>query len=248
MPTWRLRPLTWLFWIATLCATLTGWVKNPDADWLTMLLLAQVYVVSGWAAVGKSHRLVKGAALVLAPLTLALVTYASQRSPDEGAYVLAFAVVLGGLVFIATRAIVHAVCAIRRRHVASRWRVSIVEMLGWTIVVALGSWAISLAKLPPLEHIHALWETLASTIPPSIMMGLFLAPPPRHDRASLLLTGAGLAAFYVVAQLLGRADGEDHGLFASLFGYVAFWILVVRLDENAAPVATPRAHSLWDDD
>jgi hypothetical protein len=198
-------------------------------------LLAQVYVASGWAAVGDAHRLSRATALILAPLALALITYASQRSPDEGAYVLAFGLILGGLVFIATRTIAYVVLAISplKQRDGKRWQISIVEMFGWTIVVALGSWAVTMSKLPELEHIHILWETLASIIPAAMIMALFLAPRPRHDRVSLLLAGAGMIAFYASVNLLGRMDSDDHGLFGALFGYVALWVLVIRLDEAA---------------
>jgi hypothetical protein len=246
MPTFRERPLTWLFWIATICATITGYVKNPEANWLNVILLAQLYVVSGWAALSTAHRLMRGASLVLAPLILALFTHATQRSPDESAYVLAFALILGGAVFIATRVFAYIVLTIGPPlHRDGRlWQISIVELFGWTIVAALGSWALSMAKLRELDEVMIPWETLAGIVPPSILMSVFLAPRPRHDRASLLLAATGFALFYAAANRLGSLRIIDHVMFAAVFGYVGLWVLVVRLDEQAVVTLGASEHQL----
>ncbi len=240
MPTFRQRPLTWLFWIATACATVTGYVRDSNSNWFNELLLSQLYVISGWAAVSEVHRLARASVLLLAPIGLALTTYPTQQAPDEGEYVLAFGLILTCLIFIATRVLSFAVRAIGQSTQTNgkHWQISLVEMFGWTIVTAIGSWAVSKSKLPPMERVGWVWETLASIIPASIMMALFLAPRPRHDRASLLISLAGLIAFYAAANLLGNLSGGEHWVFTVTFGYVALWILVVRLDEQAASTAS----------
>jgi hypothetical protein len=236
MPTFCQRPLTWLFWIATVCILIAGCVKDSNSTWFNIILWAQLYVISGWAAVTQAHRLTRGSVLILAPLAPALVTYATQRTPDETAFVLSYDLMLVGLVFVATRALVYVVRAIgpSKRPDGRPWQISVVEMFGWTIVVAIGSWAVSMSKLPEIEQVGWIWETLASIIPASIMMALFLAPRPRHDRASLLISIAGVMAFYAAANVLGNLNNNDHWVFTGMFGYVALWIMVVRLDEHAA--------------
>lgn len=237
MYAFRQRPLTWLFWIATACASLVGVVRYPESEWLGALLFAQLYVISGWAAISEVHRLGRGATLVIGPLALAAVVFRSQRAADEASHTLAFALVMAGLVFAATRVLVLLLRmpqAQRREADGKRWQISIVEMFGWTIVVAVSSWAVSLAKLPKLEHFHALWPTLFSSIPAAMLMAMFLAPRRHHDRVSLVLVLVGLLTFFAAAGRWDYLDRSDHMLFASLFAYTAFWVLVVRLDENAA--------------
>jgi hypothetical protein len=235
MHSFRQRPLTWLFWIETACLDVIGALRVNDGSWFNVLLMAQLYVISGWAAVGKAHRLARGGLFIAAPLAVAFAVRLGQRSPNESTAVLAFSLMLSGIVWASTAC----VAALDRLAIGTpnaagqRWQISIAELLGWTIVAAIASAAASSSKMPPLEHVHALGGVLLSAVPAGAIMALFLAPIPRHDRASTALITVVFASYFAGTFLWSDLDPSDHAWFAAVYGYIALWILVVRLDEQA---------------
>jgi hypothetical protein len=232
----RRRPLTWLFWIATACADVVGILKHPDGDWLATLMFGQLYVVCGWAAVSRGRRLVRAGAVLAAPLLVSLVVLYSQRSPNEAPAELAATLILGGLVVLCTGALTIAWRALPGQPhggEGNKFQISVLELLGWTVVTAVGSWLVTLAELPPLEYIWGLWSALFSPLPAAIMMAGFLAPRRRLDRTNVLLSIAAVTAFLFAAYRWDNHDADDLLNWAELFAFVALWVFVVRLDEAA---------------
>src|SRR5688572_5423910 len=104
MPPFRQRPLTWLFWIATLCLTAVGAFADEEFSWLFALLSGQLHVLCGWAAIARANRLARGAVLVIAPLWITAAILRHQSTPDmtEARMVLGTMILVGGLQFIVT--------------------------------------------------------------------------------------------------------------------------------------------------
>jgi hypothetical protein len=244
MPSFRERPLTWLFWLATACADLLGLLKYPEADWFATLMYGQLYIACAWAAISLVHRLVRAAAAIVAPLLVSLAVYYSQRVPSEAPAVLAAGLILGALVVIFTGILTlfyRALPGQPRDAAGKKFQFSITELLGWTILTALASWAITLAELPPLEHIWGLWSSLFSPVPPAVIVAGFLAPKRHFDRLSLLLSIATVIVFLAAANRWDNHGAEDLRNWAQLFGYVAFWVFVVRLDQAADSASSTAA-------
>lgn len=245
------RPLTCLFWIAILCAGVAGVRKDPQADWLGALLFAVLFIIGAWAAVGSMHRLGRGAVLVAAPLALAAVVWWMDGSRSEASDTLAFAMLMAGLTFALTLGLLLFIKGFLQRDrgaAAPRWQISLTEILGWTIVVAIASWSASMANIPDWESVYGLWTTMLTPVPAAVIVAAFLGPRPRCDRIGFVAVSVALAAFFAFAIRWDEQDGGDLVMYAFIFGTVAVWALVVRLDENAAERAViakwwPRRHS-----
>ena len=239
------RPLTCLFWIAALCGGVVGLRDHPQSDWFVALLFGQLYIVAAWAAVGGAHRLARGGVLVAVPLVPAAIALWAGDSSDEPQQTLAFAMIVTGITFAATwslATILGVIGARRHEGIGPRWQISVTEILGWTIVAAIASWAASMARIPKLEHVYGLWTTMLTPIPPAVMAAVFLGVRPRCDRVGLVAVIVVLAAFFVFASQWDEQRGDDLAMYAFMFALVGLWTLVMRLDENAAERA---AISKW---
>jgi hypothetical protein len=242
MPSPRQRPLTWLYFIAANCVAVAAGARDSNSFVTSVLITAEAFLIAGWAAVGQSHRLLRGALLCIAPIGAAVATLAQATSASEVRAVLAFMLLACGIAFAAawiTGALVRSLQ--RARDGVSRWRISIMELLGWMVVVAIGSAAARQAKLPPLEHIHALEATLASAAVAGALVALFLTPGVKHDRLGLVIAALLVTAFFTTVWLAQEFDKEDCFLTGTLFGVVGLGVLVMRLDEHAARELTPSA-------
>lgn len=231
----RERPLTWLFWMATACISLAGFARAGHSAWFGMFLEGVLLVLSAWAAIGRAHRLARGAVLVCAPLPLAAVAHSYGRAADEAAWVLGVAMAYG-LTAFATAGMAAWGLAIwsHQRPPAVRWRFSVIELMGWMIVVAIGSWAVSYARMPPWHTPLLSPLVLVDAVPPAAAMALF-ASWRRRDPASLGAAAVLLAAYAASSQ--GSAAMPDVRDLAVSYAYVAAWIVVVRLDEASRRAA-----------
>ena len=245
MPSFRDHLLTWLFFIAVNCIAITAVSRDANSLAASIIWTAQVYIIAAWAAIGHSHRLLRGALFFIAPLTTALAVYALRSPPSEARAVLAVTMLLGGIVFASTfaaAAIVSRLTCGARKANAVRWQFSLVELLGWTIVVAIGSAAISRAELPPLEQFHSLWGTLLSGVVAGVLVALFLAPGPKHDRVAFVVGCLLVAVYLIGGDVWGEFDREDALITGALVAIIGFWVLVVRLDRSAATRHLPRCN------
>lgn len=242
MPTFRQRPLTWLFWIATACAIAVGAFKKPEAGWLAWLLTALLYVVSSWAAVSRAHRLARGAVLSVLPFAVALAVASHQRVATETPALLAYSLLIIGTTFVAARLTTLLVRRLPGQPAdcdCPLWQVSIAEMLGWTLVLAIVSFAVSWSKLPPLDNLYGFWEPLSGGLPVGIVAGLFLGPRRRHDRVSFVTSIVVLGGYLAGLAPWGHLSLDDYREFVVMFACIPFWIVVVRLDEQAEQAPSP---------
>jgi hypothetical protein len=240
MPSFRDHSLTWLFIIAAACVGAVDLTRGRREVTLALLLSGFVYIAGAWGAVGRAHRLIRGAAVVGAPFAATLPFYMIASPPDELGAVLAVTTIVSlasfGVAAITTL-LVRPFNSPSRSRSRSRWQISLSEILGWTIVVAIASVAVSRSDLPgdALE-----WIALEAThaIPFAAIIALFLAPRPHRDRAaviaSALLFGTWnvLAAAFFGGQYFTIWDIEEATVLL-LLCFVALWILCVRLDESA---------------
>jgi hypothetical protein len=239
------RTLTCLFWLAVLCGVAAGISKSPRADWLGALLFALQYIVAAWAAVGGVHRLARGAMLVVAPLAFAGAMLWIDGDAEGARDMLWFSMIMTTITFVLTFALATAINFLLGRKGAARgerWQISLTEILGWTIVCAIASWAASISRTPDWENVYGLWTALLTPIPAATIAAAFLGSRPRRDRFALVAVLAVMAAFVGFAVTWDQQDANDLMMYAIIFGAVGLWTLVVRLDENAADRA---AISKW---
>lgn len=242
--TWFLRqPLTCLFWIALLCGIAVG-LRDAFENWTGLLLFGAMYVVGAWAAVGRANRLARGAILAAAPLVPAAAFWRVDANPAVARNALGLDMLIAWSTFAVTLALSLLLNALSRRSrsdVAAKWQIAIVELLGWTIVAAIASWSASMAHLPARDEFYHFWSTMLTPIPAATIAASFLGAVPRRDRLGVVATAVATAAFFLLAHRLDEVNGEEAAIYAAMFGIVALWALVTRLDEAAAARAATQA-------
>lgn len=230
MPGFHPHPLTWLFFTAAACLVAVDQTQSRSQDLSALILTGLVIVAGAWAAVGPAHRLARGAVLVIAPYVIALPFCLTNQRPDEIRAVLAMACIAVVVSFVAamlTRVLLQPWTPATPSD--QRWRISISEILGWTLVTAIASVAINKALIPEGMSVDFLHMAALGSIPSSAAVALFLVPHPRHDEAAAVLS-AGLA---IVCHLFDGGQRPGLEVSALLLGFVGLWILCVRLDEGA---------------
>lgn len=243
MPSFRDRPLSWLFFLAAASLGAVDFTRGRGETTLAMLLTGAVYIAGAWAAVANVHRLIRGAAVVIAPFAATVPFYALSASSDEVGAILAvtFIVSLASFCAAAVTSLIigpfNSPAPVRRDR---RWRISLSEILGWTIVVAIGSVAVGRSTLP-----GGGWRWIAieatNAVPFAAMVALFLAPRPRRDRAAAVATAllfcawALLTAIFRGGPYLPILDSQVATVL--VFCFVGVWIVCVRIDEGALTAA-----------
>lgn len=257
MPRFRDHLLAWLFFIAAVCVGAVDLARGRGEVTLAMLLSGFVYIAGAWGAIGRAHRLIRGAAVVSAPFAAVLPFYLISEPTDEVGAVLAVTSIVSlasfGIAAI-TSLLIRPFNTPLPSHSRSRWRISLSEILGWTVVVAIASVAFSRSNLPG-EALELIALEATHAIPFAAMIALFLAPRPHRDRAAVIASALIFGAWNVLA-----AASFDRYFFVweiegatvlMLLCLVALWILCVRLDENAVAarcVQTEKScHNLQDE-
>jgi hypothetical protein len=245
MNVFRDYPLTWLFIVATVCVDL---VVLFTTDWGSALLEdsglrfylynfglpAQFSTLAVWGVMGKTHRLSRAAWIALAFGSLLLLTWTVEGpflSGESMAFnFIQFFTVLGGT------AIWRACGLGRPAYVESREpiRFSLVEMFGWTIIVALWAFALRYALGGMIVDKYLIvWIAVASLSP------VLLVPILYHQLTTvsrlLWLTSAYLLALlaYVIGQRYMNGPMPLWALSMALtqITYISAWWAVVRMDE-----------------
>ena len=154
-PMFRDRPLTWLFVAATVCVDFAIAVGSPDALanlWQWGFCLGQSAVLGCWLVVGTRHRLERGALFVVAQLVLAtvlsfpflngsLIVWGRMLAPSAlYGTMAALGVFVGKICFFRFRVTRDA----NRSYVI---RYSLMEIFGWTVVVAIAAAALRQGRL-----------------------------------------------------------------------------------------------------
>lgn len=148
MPSFRDQPSTWLFVVASVVGVLAlGEMRLRGAWYLTPIgiALGQIFVLAAWGVCGSSHRLLRGGTLVAASAGLAyLLSRLSRFHPHLEVYPRMLAITAGSLgAALAGAAVASAMAEyLRRRSDTSQSefpRFPLIEVFGWTIVVAAGA-------------------------------------------------------------------------------------------------------------
>jgi hypothetical protein len=242
MPSFRDRPLTWLFFIAAACLAVVDLTRSQQQTLAACILSVIVYIAGAWAAVGKAHRLTRGAAMFIAPLAAALPIYIIAPRSGEASAVLAMTLVASAVSYAA--ALVTSLIALTASPrmpsggAGHWWRFSVSEVLGWTIVTAIASVAVSKAVIPAGMDWKLIWAFVTSPIPCGVMIALFLVPKPHCDRAATIISCIAIILWYALTALVQHNSGyyavEIDAPYLGLgVGLIGLWILCMRLDESA---------------
>jgi hypothetical protein len=240
LDSFRQRPLTWLFAVAYVCLFLavSFFHDGADAEWAGTLLIAGLYIVGASAAIARVHRLARGAiwlAGVAAAVTILFGFEGSRFRGETLALVFIMAIAPWATATL-TRGIMRVGARNETMPVPSAWRISIVEILGWMIVVAVASAGLRFADFGVLADAYqnSLWIHGAIA---GALAGLFLTPERRCDRiATAVATVVVIAALFVIPEFIDDWYSQK-AFLAPLYAVFGLWILVLRLDESA--VATP---------
>jgi hypothetical protein len=232
MYSFRAHPLTWLFLIATASIDAAAIARDFEQPWLAGLTMGQLYVASAWLALGRSHRLARAGVFVATILLLGSPDFFLGNRASEWAFVMGTLISAG----ISTAVMCWIVASLRSRLERAatvsrgRWQVSIIEILGWMIIVAAAS-----AVIPEVHFSHVTESALMRNL--ILLDGAFIALlataflPPVRDPSLPIVMYAGLV---LVASITYRMQNVPqpmlvvNGLALAYFG---LWILAQRLDE-----------------
>jgi hypothetical protein len=249
MPSFRQRPVTWLFWLATACLDLLAVSTDYRSHWFAILALAQVVVVGGWLALGRAHRLARAGAFIT--MILAMTAPDKLLGPAESSdwrWVLGALIGIGSLT--ATAALIElelltALGAIKRRK--TPWRFSVVELLGWMIVVAVAATAWREANFRSLTGAgpDPTWGDLlcfAAISASAMIAGLRVS-----GRASFILGLAAAIGVCLLAVRYGQRPVSNAAEIVGAFAYVVAWVFVQRLDESSQSTHPTAGSAALDD-
>jgi hypothetical protein len=240
----RNYPLTWLFIVATVCvdaavlfSTSAGSVSSADTGlrfyaW-NYAIPAQFSCLAVWAVYGTTHRLAKAAWVTLACGLLLVLTWHTVEP--------SFRVETISFNFIQLFAVLLGVGLLRAggvgRHLADSiesLRFSLVEIFGWTMVVALWAFALRFAGVNFI--IDAYWWVWIATasIAPLVVTPILFANLSLGSRPFALLAAY---LFTLIAYAIGRRFMNGPmplwalSMAITQITYISAWWAVVRTDE-----------------
>jgi len=238
----RDRLLTWLFITASVVVDLVllaaARVSLDTFRYHAMLegiALGQVGALAIWTITGQTHRLARGACLVVATGLLAVITIR-----DETWYFhrwLALLAVYAVIVMAVVGLISLVGHAIRnKRQLQEALRVPLMELFGWTIVVAIASFGARFMDFQVLERgLSKTSTTLAMLAVPVVAELLFRSQfQPLHWLKWLLFVGGAYAVGYYLANRRLLAI-----VLATQATYLAVWMVVRSLESDAPSTDEP---------
>jgi hypothetical protein len=233
------RPLTCLFvvaYISVMAALLVraAALDRPDAgEWSGVLLVVGIYIVATSTALSQRHRLAR-AAFWLAGAAAALVIIFGFDGFNGTSIALVTAMAAAPLLAAgATRGILRLGTTPASNGATAYWQISIIEILGWMIVVAVASAGLRFADFGVLRdsYQNSLWINGAIA---GAVAALFLTPERRLDRiATALASVVVFGAFFLLPRLIDDWYISS-GFLAPIYAVFGLWILVLRLDEASA--------------
>lgn len=242
MPNTRL--LTGLFLTASVVVDLVllaSSMANQDSSLhyalLEGIVLGQVGALAIWTVTGRVHRLARGACLVLATGVLAFITVHQRTWYFKGWLTLlaVYAVLVmaaAGLIALARRAVQRKV----ERH--ETLQAPLIELFGWTIVVAIASFGTRFMDARVLEHGLSKLLTTTAIVAIPVVAELLYRPKfhPLHLLRWLLIVGG---AYALGLYLADRRRLEI--VLATQAAYLAAWMIVrsVESDYQDAETAEP---------
>jgi len=240
VPNFYQRPLTWLFWIAALCLDAVALSIDYEGRLASALVLGQLFVVSGWLAVGRSRLVMRAACLVAAVALITAPDYVIPRWRSDmhrdvvWPHVLAMTMVGAVISAAATAgwaALLRGVSPPSGEKSFPPIRFSVASCLGWMLVVAVASSGLRVADF-----------SLLMDQPLGVLSGLGMAGIAAVAIAASLADYQGnwitrplnLMAFLILDALIvvDQVPREAMPILWGCLAFVAGWILVMRLDRR----------------
>jgi hypothetical protein len=243
VPNFYQRPLTWLFWIAAFCLNGVALSIDYESRFASAMILGQLFVVSGWLAVGRSHLLARAACFVAAIALIVAPDYVIPRWRSDmhhdvvWPHVLALTIV--GATFTAAAsalwiALLRGVSAGSPDETPPVIRFSVASCLGWMIVVAVCSTGLRVADFSLLADQPMGW---ISGIGMAGVAAVMIAAALGDYQASLVTRSLNLIATLALAGLilLDSVPRDAMPIIGGAWALAAAWIVVMRLDLRAHP-------------
>jgi hypothetical protein len=240
VPNFYHRPLTWLFWIAAICLDAVALSIDYEGRLASALVLGQLFVVSGWLAVGRSPLVIRAACLVAAIALITAPDYVIPRWRSNmhqdvvWPHVLAMTIVGAAISAAATAcwaALLRGVSPPRGEKSLPPIRFSVASCLGWMLVVAVASSGLRVADF-----------SLLLDQPIGVLSGLGMAGIAAVAIAAALADYQGnwitrplnLMALLILDALIvvDQVPREAMPILWGCWAFVAAWILVMRLDKR----------------
>ena len=237
------RPLTWLFVVATICVDLIAiGPQNLSSSFGLFqwgIYLGQAAVLGCWLSVGARHRLERGALFVVGQLVLTTVYCLRLPSGTLGLWGQVIPPFAFFGVMAAVGVFVGKVC-FSRFQMSSRversnvLRYSLMELIGWTVVVAIAAASLRHAELLSIVKIP---RFLLFFLGFSMNIGVFtelLFSRDRYRHALLFSLAFSSALYYFFfLKVLGISYPPYVLAFVVSMAYVMLWIVVSRLDATS---------------
>ncbi|MBX3435599.1 MAG: hypothetical protein KF847_19960 [Pirellulales bacterium] len=241
MPSIGRRPVTWLFFAATavVTATIVFTLELPTADrraanvpnmLLCAVLLGPIYLSGAAVAAWRAHRLLRlGLFAGGTALFPTLLTFSGDWSRWSryvgGVFLMQVLAALGAATLVLGRRLL----GDRSRGENGPWQFPLIELFGWSIVVAIVSACLRNSPVGELlgSHDAVAWLTVA------YVAGFALAwrlarPDPPQARFAAVVAGGILAVAIVSVNLLQRRS--DATLMCASIGWCIAWAGCLAVD------------------
>ena len=230
----RNQPLTWLFFIATICADLTQIVAGSveTALWFRGFELGQIAVLAIWAVRGQSHRLIRASCLVF------VVGFLGRSSDAAPLWMGVFLIYAFAIYAVTLVAYMYRGRRDQEEESATKkpFQVPLIEFFGLTIVASIAAYFVRTVNFA------AVWEWV------SFRAWITLIAVPcafvTSTRNDLRDIGTGRAfLIVVVAVAAGWSVGDGLFIIVVQMAYLVAWMVVVGLDNVISEAASLRTAS-----
>ncbi len=243
----RNRPLIWLFILATLCvdlALILGTNSNERLKATEGLaffvynygLPAQISALAIWTVLSRVHRLVKAAWLTLAGGMLLLMTWWVIESEYRGELVafcfLQLSLVLVGCVLLKQLGWIAKLTEPVTEE-QERFHFSLVEIFGWTIIVAFWAFAVRYADFRIVtQELWWIWLLCAVLIPWVLVLVFFKPLQPGTRLLRLMVAYLFALVLYGIARIYdqGPLPSWAFAMAITQITYITAWWAVMRMD------------------
>ena len=239
----RNYPLTCLFIIATICVDLVLLLKaDQDGGWFfahsgplfyvyNFALPAQCSLLAIWVVMGSGQLLVR-AAYVTAAFGALLLLIGMSEGPATGSESVAFNFVQFFTVLCGSALARWGGIGIRTN--AEEIRFSLIEMFGWTMIVALWAFALRYALSGMIVDIYLIEWFVGASLSPVLLVPILYCQLSTVARL-LWLTSLYLFALsaYVVGSnfMIGPMPLWTFAMALTQITYISAWWAVMRMDE-----------------
>jgi hypothetical protein len=175
----RQRPLTLMFAVAGLAATMFLIASDAQppglaGNFMIGLFFGQLWLIAGWAAVGRASRLARGFGMLIGILGMAsIISFLHSASPtiSEWGRALAPSCIVAAPTFVSAL-LLKLFFDWKGIERGERFHFRIKELFAWMVIVAIASWVLGFANFRPIFSAN---EPLAKLAVSSIVAGLVMA-------------------------------------------------------------------------